>query len=163
FGLTDEPLHVQYFTYVKNLLRGDLGTSIAYFPAPVSEVIGKALLWTLFLAGLAVLVSFALGTLLGILTAWKRGSWLDSVAPSSRSLGAFPYFWMARALLYALGFVGGWFPLLHAHSSHLRPCLSLEFIGDALHRAVLPAGSIVIASLGGWLLSMRNTIIGVLP
>lgn len=163
FGLTDEPLHVQYFTYVKNLLGGDLGTSIAYFPAPVSEVIGKALLWTLFLAGLAVLVSFVVGTLLGIVTAWKRGSWLDSVAPPTFIfLGAFPYFWMAMLLLYTLGFVGGWFPLLHAHSDHLTPSLNLEFIGDAFYHAVLPAGSIVIASLGGWLLGMRNTMIGVL-
>jgi peptide/nickel transport system permease protein len=163
FGLTDEPLYVQYFTYVKNLLRGDLGTSIAYFPAPVTEVIGKALLWTLFLAGLAVLFSFAVGTLLGIVAAWRRGGWLDSlVPPTFIFLGAFPYFWMAMLLLYAFGFVAGWFPLLHAHSDHLSPNFSAEFIGDALFHAVLPAGSIVIASLGGWLLGMRNTMIGVL-
>ena len=53
-------------------------------------MIGKALLWTLFLAGLAVLVSFVVGTLLGIVTAWKRGSWLDSIAPPTFIfLGAF--------------------------------------------------------------------------
>src|SRR5690606_25230966 len=96
-------------------------------------------------------------------TAWRRGGWLDSVAPPTFIfLGAFPYFWLAMLLLYALGFVAGWFPLLHAHSDQLSPAWTLEFIGDALYHAVLPAGSIVIASLGGWLLGMRNTMIGVL-
>src|SRR5690606_9911942 len=143
FGLTDDPLHVQFVSYVKNLLRGDLGVSIAYFPAPVSEVIGKALLWTLFLAGMSVLISFFLGTVLGVITAWRRGGWLDAIAPPTFIfLGAFPYFWLAMFLLYALGFVAGWFPLLHAYSSHLSPAWTLEFIGDALYHAVLPAGSI---------------------
>src|SRR5690606_36324181 len=48
------------------------------------------------------------------------------------------------------------------YSDHLTPGFNAEFILDALHHAILPAASIVIASLGGWLLSMRNTMIGVL-
>jgi peptide/nickel transport system permease protein len=163
FGISNEPLHVQFGQYVKNLFQGQLGTSIAYFPAPVSEVIGSALLWTLVLAGLSVVISFALGSSLGILASWKRGGWLDSLAPPTFIfLGAFPYFWLAMLLLFTLGFIGGWFPLLHAYSDNLTPALTWEFISDAAHHAVLPAASIVIASLGGWLLSMRNTMIGVL-
>ncbi len=163
FGISNEPLHVQYGQYVKNLFQGQLGTSIAYFPAPVSEVIGSALLWTLVLAGLSVVISFALGSSLGILASWRRGGWLDSVAPPTFIfLGAFPYFWLAMLLLFTLGFIGGWFPLLHAYSDNLTPAFTWEFISDAAHHAVLPAASIVIASLGGWMLSMRNTMIGVL-
>lgn len=163
FGLTDEPMHIQFFQYVKNLLHGDMGISIAYFPAPVSEVIGSALLWTLVLAGLAVVISFCLGTGLGVLSAWRRDGWLDSIAPPAFIfLGAFPYFWLAMLLLFTLGFLGGWFPLLHAYSDNLQPGFTWEFIVDALHHAILPALSIVLASLGGWLLSMRNTMIGVL-
>jgi len=162
FGLSDEAAHVQYFLYLRNLARGDLGTSIAHFPAPVSEVIGTAILWTLFLAGLAVTFSFAVGTLLGILSAWRRGSWLDWAPPLFVFLGAFPYFWLAMLLLYTCGFSLGWFPLRHAYSNTLTPQFSLSFMLDVLHHAILPALSIVTASLGGWLLSMRNTMIGVL-
>ena len=163
FGLTDAPLYQQYLRYVGNLLQGDLGISIAHFPAPVTEVIGEALGWTLFLAGLSVIISFALGTFLGILSAWRRGGLLDSLAPASFIfLGAFPYFWLAMLLLFVFGFYGGWFPLRHAHSDQMQIELSLNFFIDALRHAFLPALSIVLASLGGWLLSMRNTMIGIL-
>lgn len=163
FGYTDDPLPLQYASYVGSLLQGDFGISLAYFPAPVTEVIGEALLWTLFLAGLAVIVSFALGTLLGILAAWRRGGLLDSIAPPAFVfLGAFPYFWLAMLLLFTLGFLGGWFPVRHAYSDHLTPGFDAEFVASALHHAILPAASIVLASLGGWLLGMRNNMIGVL-
>jgi peptide/nickel transport system permease protein len=163
FGLTDDPLHVQYWDYLKNLAHGDLGISIAHFPAPVASVIGSALLWTLFLAGLSVVFAFVVGTLLGIASAWKRGGKLDSIAPASFIfLGAFPYFWLAMFLLYIFGFVLGWFPLRHAYTDTLTPAFTVEFILDALAHSVLPAASIVMASLGGWLLGMRNTMIGIL-
>lgn len=163
FGYTDDPLPLQYTSYVGSLLQGDFGISLAYFPAPVTEVIGEALLWTLFLAGLAVVISFALGTLLGIVAAWRRGGLLDSIAPPAFIfLGAFPYFWLAMLLLFTLGFLGGWFPVRHAYSDQLTPGLDVDFVVSALRHAVLPAASIVLASLGGWLLGMRNNMIGVL-
>lgn len=163
FGISDAPLYRQYFDYLSDLAHGNLGTSIVYFPAPVSEVIGQALLWTLFLAGLSMVFAFGLGTLLGIYSAWNRGGKLDSIAPASFIfLGAFPYFWLAMLLLYVFGFLLGWFPIRHAYTDTMTPGFSWAFIGDMLHHAVLPAISIVAASLGGWLLSMRNTMIGVL-
>jgi peptide/nickel transport system permease protein len=163
FGITDAPLHQQYFDYIADLARGDLGLSVAYFPAPVSEVIGTALLWTLFLAGVSVIFAFSIGTLLGIYSAWNRSGKLDSIAPASFIfLGAFPYFWLAMLLLYVFGFLLGWFPIRHAYTDTLTPNFSWEFISNVLHHAVLPALSIVLASLGGWLLAMRNTMISVL-
>jgi peptide/nickel transport system permease protein len=163
FGISDAPLHEQFFAYLSNLAHGDLGISIAYFPAKVSTVIGAAVLWTLVLAGCSVVLSFMIGSVIGALSAWKRGSWLDSIAPPAFIfLGAFPYFWLAMLLLYWLGFVLGWFPLLHAYSDQLSPGFNWAFIQDAIAHAVLPATSIVIASLGGWILGMRNTMIGVL-
>ncbi len=163
FGISDAPLYQQYFDYIGDLAQGNLGTSIVYFPAPVSEVIGQALLWTLFLAGLSMIFAFSLGTLLGIYSAWNRGGKLDSIAPASFIfLGAFPYFWLAMLLLYVFGFLLGWFPIRHAYTDTMTPAFTFAFIGDMLHHAVLPAISIVAASLGGWLLAMRNTMIGVL-
>jgi peptide/nickel transport system permease protein len=163
FGLTDAPLHVQYWDYLVDLAHGDLGISIVYFPAPVTEVIGMALLWTLFLAGLSVVFAFAVGTFLGIYSAWNRGGKVDSIAPASFIfLGAFPYFWLAMLMLYVCGFLMGWFPTRGAYTDTLTPSFSGEFIGSMIHHAALPAISIVVASLGGWLLAMRNTMIGIL-
>ena len=163
FGFTDDPLPLQFLTYVRHVAQGDLGLSVAYFPAPVSTVIGTGLLWTLFLAGSAVLVSFTLGTLLGIWAAWRRGGWVDSgLLPILSLLGAFPYFWLAMAALFVGGFTLEWFPLRHAYSDDLTPGFTLEFVADAAAHAVLPASTIVVATLAGWMLSMRNTMLGVL-
>jgi len=63
------------------LLHGNLGLSFSLYPATVSSVIGAALPWTLFLVGLAALISFFLGTGLGVLAAWRGGGFLDSVLP----------------------------------------------------------------------------------
>ena len=146
-----------------HLFQGELGLSVAYFPAKVTDVIGTGLGWTLLLAGAAVIISFVLGTGLGVIATWKRGGWLDSVLPPVLVLlGAFPYFWLAMVLLYVLGFVLGAFPLRHAYSDSLAPAFSGEFILSVLHHMALPAMAIVIASVGGWMLSMRSTMVGIL-
>ncbi len=163
FGLTDAPLLQQYFTYLNHVLHGDLGTSVAYFPAPVSTVIGGGLTWTLFLAGTAVILSFAIGTLLGVAAAWWRGGWVDTILPAFFAfIGAFPYFWLAMVMLYVLGFQLRLFPLGHAYGDDLTPGWNLAFMADVWRHAALPMGSIVIATLGGWMLGMRNTMISIL-
>ncbi|MFO0746587.1 MAG: ABC transporter permease [Myxococcota bacterium] len=162
-GFADTSLIDQYGTYLSHLFRGDLGVSIAYFPTPVSDVIGTGLVWTVILAGTSVLIAFALGTLLGVLAAWRRGGKLDTLAPPALALlGAFPYFWLAMLLLAAFGFGLGWFPLRHAYSAHLEPAFTLTFMGDVIAHAILPVTSIVLATLGGWMLSMRNVMVGVM-
>ena len=80
-GFSGESLFDQFWAYLSALAHGDLGLSIAYFPSPVTEVISTGLWWTLWLAGLSVLISFVLGTGLGIYIAWRRGSWLDQTLP----------------------------------------------------------------------------------
>jgi peptide/nickel transport system permease protein len=163
FGLTDQSLIGQYFTYLGSVFRGDLGISVAYFPSPVSEVIGTGLAWTLFLAGTAVVVSFFIGTLLGVASAWWRRGWLDTWLPSTLVfIGAFPYFWLAMVALYVLGFMFGWFPLGHAYGDDLTPGFTLAFFSDVIRHSILPVGTVVLATLGGWLLAMRNNMISVL-
>lgn len=160
FGLTDANLFSQYVSYLGHVLRGDLGISVAYFPSPVSEVISTGLLWTLFLAGSAVCISFTIGTLLGVVTAWWRHGWLDNLLPSGLAfIGAFPYFWLAMVALYVLGFNLNLFPLGHAYGDDLTPGWSFIFIADVFRHAALPIATIVIATLGGWLLSMRNVMV----
>ena len=163
FGLTQEPLIAQYFTYLGHVLRGDFGVSVAYFPSPVSSIIGTGLVWTMFLAGTAVIVSFAVGTLLGVAAAWWRGGWMDTILPPALALlGAFPYFWLAMVALYVFGFQLGWFPLGHAYGDDVTPGWNAPFLADVLRHAALPIGTVVLATLGGWTLSMRNTMVAVL-
>lgn len=163
FGGSDESLLVQYVDYLGNLARGDFGISVSRYPAPVSDVIGSGLAWTIGLMGIAVLLSFALGTVLGVRAAWNRGGWLDSIVPPLLAfVGAFPYFWLAMVALFVFGLGLGWFPLGHAYADTLTPELSLQFAGNVVYHAVLPAITIIVATVGGWMLSMRNTMIGVL-
>src|SRR5438445_2877773 len=121
-GFADGSLAHQYATYWRHLLHGDLGLSVAYYPVPVGEVIGTGLLWTVALAGSALVISFALGTLLGDVAAWRRGGWLDSALPPALALlGAVPYFWLAMLALLVFGYGLRWFPLGHAYSLDREP------------------------------------------
>lgn len=163
FGLSNDPMWMQYFAYCKNVLTGQLGISISYFPEPASAVIGRGLLWTFFLFGVSISISMVLGSLLGILAAWRSGGRFDSWVPPVLSfIGAFPYFWVAMAALFIFGFKLGWFPLGHAYSDDKTPSWTLDFALDVAHHAILPGGTLVVASVGGWMLSMRNSMIGVL-
>jgi len=122
FGLDAGSTFQQYLAYLEHVFTGDLGRSIAYYPTPVTEVIGTGLAWTLVLTGVAVIMSFGIGTLLGTLAAWRRGGWLDSTLPPVLAfIGAFPYFWLAMFALYLFGFVLGWFPLRHAYAYDTVP------------------------------------------
>lgn len=163
FGFTDAPLWEQYVTYLGNVVTGDLGVSVSYFPASVGDVIGTGMIWTLFLTGLALLISYALGTMLGILAAWRRGGWIDSIGPPLfLFLGAFPFVWLAMLAVALFGYMLGWSPVRHAHDDHLTPGLSLAYVWSVLTHALLPAITIVVATVGSWMLDMRNTMLGVL-
>lgn len=163
YGLSDDPLLSQYLAYMANVLRGEFGVSISAFPAPVTEVILKSFVWTLLLGAAATVISFAVGALLGMIGAWRRGGVLDSVAPPLLILiGSFPYFWLALLALYFLSFQWGMFPLRHAYSDELSPAFTLEFILSVLYHLVLPAGSLILISVGGWVLGMRNSMIATL-
>ena len=164
FGLVPGSTLTQYFTYLAHVARGDLGLSIAYFPAPVTEVIGTGLGWSLGLGVFSLLVSFTLGTLLGVAAAWRRGGRVDSILPPALSfLGAFPYFWLAMLVLYLFGFTLHWFPLQHARDPDLATAgASFGAVVDVVSHAVLPALTVVLATLGGWMLSMRGAMLAVL-
>lgn len=164
FGLnTHESLLTQYVRYLGDLAHGNFGLSINYYPTPVSEVIGSALIWTLVLVGVSTILSFILGTALGAIAAWKRGSWFDTTfSPLLTFFQGIPYFWLALILLYVLAFELKWFPLYGGYSIDTEPGFTWEFIGDAAYHAVLPAATIIISSVAGWMLGMRNPMISTL-
>jgi peptide/nickel transport system permease protein len=159
FGLDNRPFLVQYFSYLGSVLHGNLGLSISRFPTPVTQVIGSQIGWTILLGGTSLVIAAILGNLLGIVAAWRRGKASDSVLlPLLIFIGSFPYFWLAMGALFLFGATLGWFPLNHAFSSGLVPSFSLHFVSDVLHHLVLPALTIVLVSVGGWMLGMRNAM-----
>lgn len=161
-GDSSDPLWIQYWDYLKNLAKGDLGVSVSYYPAKVSDVILTSLPWTVVLVGIATILAAALGVLLGAVVGWKPGTWLDSLVPSTTLLAAVPYFWLALILAYLLARVLGWFPLQGGYDVVLTPGWNAEFIGSAIQYGFLPALTIVLASVGGWLLGMRNMMVSTL-
>jgi peptide/nickel transport system permease protein len=154
---------VQYWHYLVQLAHGDLGTSFTQFPVKVTDIIAAHLPWTLFLVGTATLIAFVLGTVLGIICSWRRGGFLDSlIVPLTAVTSSFPVFFLALLLVYYLASTLGWFPTGHNFEPGNAPHLSLAFIGDMLYHAVLPAFTLVITSVGGWILGMRNAMINTL-
>ncbi|MBV9256711.1 MAG: ABC transporter permease [Ktedonobacteraceae bacterium] len=163
FGLnTHDTIIIQYFKYLGNLLHGNMGNSIQYFPTPVSQIIGQDIGWSLMLGGSAVIISFLLGCLFGIITAWRRGSLLDTIlSPAMNFLSAIPYFWLALLSLFIFAYSLDWFPLTGGayDSFNVTPGWSLDYIASVIQYAFLPALTLVISSLAGWMLTMRNSMI----
>jgi peptide/nickel transport system permease protein len=163
YGFTNAPMLTQYFQYLGHVLQGDFGLSISAYPAKVSTIISTALMWTVLLGIVTLLLSFAIGTLLGAVVAWRRGGFLDSVLPGLFNfIGSFPYFFLAMLALFGLGFLLKWFPMAHAYSDHVSPGFTWAFIGSVLQHMVLPAGTVILISVGGWLISMRSSMVSVL-
>ena len=160
FGVqTSEGLFGQYLHYLNNILHGNLGISTSYYPTPVSSVIKSALPWTVGLVGIATVISFTLGTLLGVLVAWRRGSWLDNALPAMTFFQAAPYFFIAFLALELFSTRLGWFPSGRAYNQLDFPGFNLSFAGDVLSHAVLPALTIVVCSAAGWIVGMRNVMV----
>lgn len=160
FGVTNDPLWMQYVQYLGNLFHGNLGLSITYFPTPVATMISQELPWTLILVSISLLLSFVLGTLLGVFIAWNRGSFIDGLLPPVLSfISAIPQFFLALVMLYVLGFMLNWFPLHGGYDASVSPDWSLDFILSAIQHALLPAFTFIIVSLSGWMLGMRNSMV----
>ncbi len=152
----------QYLAYWGRLLHGDLGLSSTRYPYPVVELIGNALPWTLFMVGTATVISFILGIVGGAWVGWRRGTWLDHLVPATALLQSIPYFWLALVLVAVFSVQLGWLPIVGAYDPFEFPSgpeWSWDFFVSALQHAFLPALTIVISSVGGWLLGMRNMMV----
>jgi peptide/nickel transport system permease protein len=162
FGLnTHKTLVAQYFTYLHQVATFNFGISLDFYPKTVSSVIGGAIWWTVGLVGVTTVLAFALGTGLGILSAWRRGGKLDSIMPPVFVItSAIPYFWMGMVLVLIFGITLHWLPYLGGYNvSTDTPSFSLSYAGDVLSHAILPAAALLITTIGTWILTMRNTMI----
>lgn len=159
FGL-DQPIWKQYLAYLGDLSRGDLGYSIANYPVRVSELLGAALPWTIGLMGIATLLAFTFGSLIGALMAWpqcpKFVSWLSTPL---MAFSAMPYYLLAVILIYVLAVQLKLFPIWGGFEMGKVYDDKLTYAKDILRHGMLPALSIVIVAVGGWALTMRGMMV----
>ncbi len=149
----------QYVSYFDEVLHLNFGISSSNYPAHVSTLLAETIPWTLMLVGMATVIAFFVGTLLGILAGWRHGGWPERLLPGLMFLQAIPYFFLALLLLYLLAVNAHVFPVGLGYSGGLVPGWDWSFISSAIFHSILPAFTIVITSLAGWMLQMRNVMI----
>jgi peptide/nickel transport system permease protein len=155
----DRPLPVQFFDYLGDTARGELGISYV-FSRPVSEVIGNALWPTILLLGVATVGATVIGTLLGIWGAWRRGSTVDTASLGfSLITYAMPEFWLGMLLILAFAVALDWFPTSFMSTPGLTDASAGVMLVDTLEHLFLPALTLVLALLGEFALIMRSSVI----
>ena len=127
----DRPVHVQFFTWVGSILAGDLGVSI-FSDLPVAHLIGQRLEPTFALAAATLVFSVVVAIPMGVLAAWKAGTWTDRVIMIFAVLGfSVPVFVIAYALMWVFSLKLGWFPVQGYKSIS-------DGFGPFLHSIALP-------------------------
>lgn len=163
----DAPLHEQYIEFMSNLVRGDLGDSYVLARGnPVTKVVFQRLPWTLFSVGMSLVLSFTIGMFLGMLSAYRRNSFLDQALTNlSAMIGAVPNTLWAIILVLLLGIVWKVVPINFMRGSlspGIKPGFTLEFLVDLFKHWSVPGLVYVLSTLGGWMLGMRSSTVSVL-
>jgi peptide/nickel transport system permease protein len=158
----DQSVWKQYLTYLGHTATGNLGFSYSQ-GEPVSKVIAGALPWTLGLVGITTILAFILGTAIGAVAAWRRGSRFDSIMPPLFVFTtAIPFFWVGMVLILIFSVQLGWLPVGGNIGQLAVPAFSSSYIGDVLVHAILPSLTLLITGIGGWVLTMRNNMVSTL-
>lgn len=158
----DQPLAAQFAAYVGDLAHGNLGWSISR-SAPVSQLIGERLPWTIALVVTAVVLSAVGGVAVGTLAAWRGGRWDQALVGVCATVAALPEFLVAMLLLLTLALGLGWFPLQGAETPFAPAGQTwLAVLVDRVDHLALPALTLVAANTAGFVLLSRGAVRGVL-
>ncbi len=156
---TEGSLLEQYLRFWARVAVGDFGPSLSAFPTPVSELIGRALPWTVGLLVPATLISWLLGNLLGGLAGyWRESRSLRFAGVVAMGLHPIPYYIVAFVLLVLFGYVWPVLPLSGGHRMNLEPGFTLAFLSSVLEHSILPALSLILVGVGGWFMGMRALV-----
>jgi peptide/nickel transport system permease protein len=159
FGL-DQPLPLQYIRYLWDAVHLDFGYSLSQYPAKASALISAALPWTIGLLLVSTILAFTLGTMLGALMAWpKAPRALSYLVGPLLTLSSVPFYLLGLILVYLFSISVRVFPLSGGYATGTIPTLSISFLLDVAHHAILPALSIILAAVGFWALGMRGMMV----
>ncbi|ABK99622.1 ABC transporter permease [Pelobacter propionicus] len=161
YGL-DQPLHVQYFSWVGKLARLDLGRSFSSDSRPVIEKIRERLPVTISLNIIALLLEFGLAIPIGILAATHRDTLLDRGITVFVFVGfAVPSFWLALLLMYFFGVRLNWLPISGLHTLGSEAYGTAFYLWDMAKHLVMPIMVASFGSLAGLSRYMRSSMLGV--
>ena len=151
----DRPAPERYFEWLKGMLTGDMGKSLAN-KREISELVGRRLSNTLFLGGFAAAIAVPLSLILGVLAALYRNSWFDrSINSFTLTSISFPEFFVAYILILFLSVKAGWFPGISNISTDLP-------LSDRLFRSLLPAATLTLVVVAHMMRMTRAAIINLL-
>jgi peptide/nickel transport system permease protein len=161
-----KPIQEQYLSFLGDLAHGNLGTSMLSRGTPVASLIAAYLPWTLLTVGLGLLLSFSVGTFLGLIAAYRRDSAFDHVVSTVGSiLSAIPNYITALVIVVILGTQLRLLPIAEMRGSSspsITPGFNLEYLADILFHAALPVAVYFLATVGNWLLSMKSATLATL-
>ncbi len=161
YGL-DQPLPVQYATYLAGMVTGDLGRSIR-LNRPVGELLAGHLPWTLLLTGTALGTASILSLLVGAEAAWKHGTVTDRVLTTASIIaGNAPVYFVGMMLLILFGAELGWLPLAGGRTPFAHYDNTWAALTDLGKHLILPAVTLTLSLLGAKFLLVRNQMVGIL-
>jgi peptide/nickel transport system permease protein len=161
--LPHQSLLRQYLSYLSQLAHFNLGQSIIQEGVPVAHIISAAAPWTIIMVLSGTVVSFLIGVGAGLLAAVKRSSKLgDLLSVSGSVLHGIPQFVLAVLLAFVFTTLWGVFQLNGPYSAFDTPGWNLPFIGSVIVQAILPVAAYALSSYGGWLLTMKSSVVSVL-
>ncbi|MFN8485389.1 MAG: ABC transporter permease [Anaerolineae bacterium] len=162
----DAPLWQQYITYMGQLLHGNLGTSLRSPGTPVTAIIAQFLPWTVFSIGTALIISVIIGVGLGIVMAYGREGWLDNILSAFASImSSIPNYIIGILIIVFVAVQWKWLDIARVRGSTspgIVPGFTPEFIFDIYYHAFLPILTYVLATVGFWMLTMRNNTLATL-
>ncbi len=156
------PVMEQFFTYIGQLLHGDMGQSMSYKDSVVNIVLG-ALPWTLLVCSISLLLSFVVGNIVGLFIAWKRSKLWDGIMTGYQAVfGSIPDYIVAYLLVAVFSISLGLFPARGAYSSETVPGWNLDFILDVMYHAALPVLCYFLTTVASWVMGMKAICVGLL-
>jgi len=155
-GIND-PVYIQYFRWLGNLLQGDFGYSYSSYE-PVVQTVGARIGPTLLLMGASLLIAYLIAIPIGILSARKQYSWLDYTATSVSFLGvSIPNFILGLGGIYLFALLWKVFPTGGMYTLGKEKTLS-----DLFHHLIMPACILATASAGSMVRYVRSSVLEVL-
>ena len=150
----DEPLLWRFLYWLADLLSGDFGRSIMY-REPVANLVAARFPVTALLAVLALIVAVVVGTFMGVLSAVRRGTWIDTVLSVSANVGlSIPLFWLGVLGIYLFSLELGWLPA----QGYTSP---LEDLSGSIKKLVMPVFCLAVIPLAAIARQSRSAMLEV--